>query len=135
MNKLNIFRNCCPYRWTSPSYWLKNFKSLVQSFKFAWQRITRGYSDGDVWDLDFYLSKLLPAALRELAETSDSYPEFFSSGAICGSLENWQAYLKDAAMHFEAIDKEDDVFVNEKMISEIGLGFKMVSDMFFDLWD
>lgn len=81
-----------PYRWYQISKRIIFFFNKIRSI---WHRITKGYCNEDVWDLkDFYL-KILVNSLRDLAETSNSYPT---------DLENpdeWKNYLKEMALHFE----------------------------------
>ena len=53
MNPLNVFNN--PYfSWKYPECWYKNIRMFFRSFKYAYQRITKGYAYCDTWDLDDY---------------------------------------------------------------------------------
>ena len=90
MNNLNVFNtHWCP--WKYPSNWIKNSRLFFRQFKWAYQRVTRGFCDFDVWDLDTYLSQLLSQSIEHLAKTSHSYPgtEEFPT------YESWEAYLME----------------------------------------
>ena len=55
MNKLNVFNTqWCP--WKYPNNWIRNARLFFRQFKWAYQRMTRGFCDFDTWDLDSYLS-------------------------------------------------------------------------------
>lgn len=102
MNKLNAFNvKSCP--WTYPSNWVSNIRLFGRKFKWAYQRVTRGFSDWDTWDLDQYFLKLIPAALRHLAKHTHGYPgtERFPT------FESWQKYLLDMAELFERAENEE----------------------------
>lgn len=43
--------------WKYPSNWFENIRQFFRNIKFAYQRVTRGYADPDIWDFDSYLSK------------------------------------------------------------------------------
>lgn len=88
MNNLNVFNT----RWSSwkyPSNWTRNMRAFFRQFKWAYQRVTRGFCDYDYWDLDTYLSELLAQSLKKLADDGNGYPgtEEFPT------YESWQEYL------------------------------------------
>ena len=88
MNKLNVFNTqWCP--WKYPSNWIRNARLFFRQFKWAYQRMTRGFCDFDTWDLDNYLSQLLADSIRHLANTTHGYPgtDEFST------YESWRDYL------------------------------------------
>lgn len=41
---------------------------IKKSLKWSWQRITRGFSDGDIWWMETYLQMLLPDMLQYLKD-------------------------------------------------------------------
>lgn len=91
---------------------LSNIKQFFRNMKFAYQRITKGYCEPDVWDMDVYLQYLLPDMLRELAETTHGWPQ----SKEFPNFEDWQEYLREIALHFEnsrednstEIEREED---------------------------
>lgn len=101
MNKLNVF-NTYFWPWKYPSNWPQNIKIFFRQFKWAYQRITRGYCDFDYWDLDHYLEELLHQSLKSLADNAMSYPvttEF-------PTYEKWQEYLHELSDLFEKSQEE-----------------------------
>ena len=90
MNNLNVF-NQLYSPWRYPSNWINNGRLFFRQFKWAYQRVTRGYCDYDVWDLDTHLTEYLAQTIEHLAKTSHSYPgdEKFPT------YEAWENYLME----------------------------------------
>lgn len=96
MNKLNIF-NTHWSPWKYPSNWASNFRVFFRQFKWAYQRVTRGYCDYDWWDADTYLTQLFIDILKEFINHGNSYPgtdEF-------PTFELWTNYLQEIVNLFE----------------------------------
>lgn len=88
MNKLNVFYPDGAYRWwyrLSPSY-------VFRQLKWALQRVTRGFSDYDVYDLDHYYMELFQQSIEHLRTHKNGYPDGMSE-------EGWDAYLKEIVEH------------------------------------
>ena len=89
MNKLNVFNTYwCP--WKYPSNWPANFRMFFRQFKWAYQRVTKGYCDFDYWDMDTHLSYLIPDMLERFIKDGHGYPgndEFPTP-------EAWNEYLQ-----------------------------------------
>ena len=58
--------NILKFGYGTPRHIIHNFCQFLRNIKFAYQRVTRGYCDADVWDLDQYLSALLYKTLHQL---------------------------------------------------------------------
>ena len=54
-------------------WWWRDTK---YEFKYAWQRVTRGYDDQATWDVTEYIKKLLVHLLVDLAEKHRGVPAF-----------------------------------------------------------
>ena len=105
MNYLNVFKNPY-YSWIYPKGWIKNCKMFFRSFKFAWQRITRGYADCDTWDLDTFYLYMFRDTLNHLADHHYGYPgdEEFPED------EDWTKYLKNMADKFDQANEAEARF-------------------------
>lgn len=96
MNELNVFNNTwCPWRY--PSNWIRNTRIFFRQFKWAYQRITRGYCDIDWYDMNTHLSKLIAQMLRKMAQDSMGYP----GNEEFPSYESWADYLNETASLLE----------------------------------
>ena len=88
MNNLNIFNHLwCPWRY--PSNWIRNIRMFFRSFKWGYQRVTRGYADYDWWNWDMWMTELMAQSLKTMANKTIGYPgndEF-------PTYESWIEYL------------------------------------------
>ena len=89
MNELNVFNNSWS-PWKYPSNWIRNARMFFRQFKWAYQRITRGYCDVDWWDFDTYLTRLMADAIEHLADNTISYP----GQGEWDTPEKWDKYLR-----------------------------------------
>lgn len=137
---LNVFTMCLYSPWRYPSNWWRNIKQFFRHFRWAWQRITKGFCDYDCFDLDQYYLALLPVTLRHLADNTHGYPEGMT-------YEDWQAKIRLMAEKIEAAAAIDPIMdtaatdfkgieekqkERDKLIHE---GFKLVADNLWHLWD
>lgn len=105
MNKLNVFNNPY-YKWYYPSGWIKNARMFFRSFKYAYQRITKGYANCDTFDLDSYYLDIFSGTLNHLADNHWGYPgndEFPTD-------ESWTAYLKELAHKFYLANESNEAY-------------------------
>ena len=161
MYKLNVFRSKYHYySWKHPSQWFKNIKLFFRQFKYAWQRITRGFCDADIWNLKRYYENLFHATLTHFANNLHSAPNNFYDEEL--SVGPWQDYLREMARHFYNADMTNDVLENEYKEAhwlnpdneelskqyfsreheiaewcneELKKGLDMLQEVFEDLWD
>lgn len=140
MNRLNIFTHLDWHRWyVKPK---KVFRNIYGIMKWSYQRITRGYCDADVWDLDNYFLELIPGTLELLSDKTDSYPS-----DIIKDCDEWKDFLKKVAHCFnqakvrrELSDKYNKYTIEERMkfLTEsdelMKEGFRLLGRIFWDLW-
>lgn len=105
MNRLNVFNNPY-YRWRYPDCWIKNARMFFKSFKYAYQRITKGYANCDTFDLDSYYLDIFSGTLNYLADNHCGYPgndEFPTD-------ESWTIYLKELAYKFYLANESNEAY-------------------------
>lgn len=107
-------------------------KEKLFSFKMRCQRFIRGYADIDVWSMDSWFIELIPKMLRQLKETTHSYPNIFytEDGKRVNYIEHitrgieddnkpedefveWQNILEEMAHHFDEANESKCSQVNE----------------------
>lgn len=98
-NELNVFTN--GYLPWYPSNWWSNIKYFFRSFRRAWQRATKGYSVGDLWDLDFYYSNLMIASLSEFRANVIGFPAYMES------IDEWYAILDKIIFLLKQANEEE----------------------------
>lgn len=98
---MNLFKFPMRLRYYLTKPW-RFFRELRYSFKYAWQRATKGYSFYDSMDMDDFLLHVIPGMLRDIAN-SDSFPgvEPFDT------YEKWQDYCNSLADVFESLQEEN----------------------------
>lgn len=103
MKRLNVLK----YGYLSWRRPIHNIGQFFRNIRYAYQRITKGYCDYDLWSLYNYYTVLFNSTLNELVDTthgwpqSDKFPEF----------EDWQKYIKDIAQHFQNSDEDYKYFL------------------------
>ena len=99
---INAFYN--PYKfWRAPLRWTKRF---FCSFSIAYDRIVRGWSPYDVWDLNTYVNQVLGQGLEYLADNHMAYP----GDDRFPTPESWEEWLRAQAKAFQNYNKDNDEF-------------------------
>ncbi len=131
---------------------LRLIKHCTRSFKWAYQRIVRGYADIDVWSVNDWILDTLPYMLRQLAEEAHSYP-------VDAEPDEWHDKLIQMAKKLEMCTEEYEESQNEyfeksfidnknckeyfersrelheESIQRIKEFFAEFGECFYDLWD
>lgn len=136
-NKDLVFK--FPYTWRRIRGIWGNIKYIPRMFKWAFQRMVRGYCDGDVWEFDTYLANVIVGGLRQLSKTTHTYSDNFSSA------EEWCSFLDSVANDIEEAMSENpgDFFENNLAYSKevarkqllLANAFAELGRYFRDLWD
>ena len=134
-NKDLVFK--FPYGWRTWRGIWGNIKYIPRMFKWSYQRMVRGYCDGDVWEFDTYLANVIIGGLRQLADTTHSYSNNFT-------YEEWIDWLRNVANDIEKAMAEEPDFIEDKVeyLKETARkklllkdAFTEIGEHFRDLWD
>ncbi len=68
-----------------------------REIKFAYQKITRGYCDRDVWSMDIFFFETFSKMLRQLKRDTHSYPGFNGM-----TMRKWKGILTKMINGFDA---------------------------------
>ena len=113
--------------------------------KFRRQRITRGFSDWDWWDLDYFLCHLLAKSLRHYAMHTIGW-----STSLASTFEEYQERILHLADMFEEMAKWEETHFppeNEKLDPDwykrnslqlkvlTKKAFNELAEVFWSLWD
>lgn len=121
----------------------------VDCLRARWQRFLRGYSYGDIWDMDFWFRRTVKPMLIHLKNYGIGIPgEFHNEDA---SREAWEAVLDEMVECLELMDEDnvqkhlgitDDDYsyesytkVNDFMDEKKDRFFELFSKYFYHLWD
>lgn len=78
----------------------KRVRWFWKNLRCAWQRAKYGVCDYDWWNLDSWILRVIPRALRELAKNTRDYPLFGDTYGIYNK-EDWQRTLRELADSFD----------------------------------
>lgn len=114
--------------WTAPPQKIREIKWFIQ-------RGRRGWAEEDVWNLDYYLEKVISGAVGELAKHHISYPNFGEAKTD----KNWTRILKKIAIGFKIVKDAEDNFVSYDKIRKAQKvekeSLKLLVKYFHCLWD
>ena len=113
--------------------------------KWAYQRLTRGWDDRAVWDMDYYLAELIPQLVKELKEKGQGFPSEMIPGDASGEIteemekagrEKWGGILDSIIEGFEEYNQVRNCVMHPdyKMV-KFEKGFKLFKKHFSSLWD
>lgn len=105
---------------------LYRFKRTV---KHCYQKLTRGFSDRDLWNADVHFAKLIAPRLKEFKKKSLNHPSALSNSA-------WYAILDDMIFAFELKVKEG-VCTHRAKVDDIRYlrGLHLFAKYFDYLWN
>lgn len=114
MKKVSVFKKIDRlYRWARWTRW----STKKRDVRFVWQRLTRGWDDGDTFSLDYSVAKVIlprlkrfrqltigtPANLEE-KEWQEILDKMIASFEFAASEERWNAGPEDYEKHNEGLD-------------------------------
>lgn len=99
---LGPFRRWYRFGWKSPVILFARLRNghttifhPIHTFRMKWQRAQRGWSDEDVWGLNFYLTEVIAGSVREMRRISHGYPNGITA-------EEWDQILNEIAEGMDA---------------------------------
>lgn len=99
----------------------KRFKLFILNIQFAYQWIRYGFCESDVWDINRWFLKVVPAMLDNLRESALDFPGCLLSNGkringqilipdqneIDSAVEKWNAILKQMAFYIREADEDN----------------------------
>lgn len=104
------------------------FKRLKRKIKFLYQKITRGFNDEEIWNLDTTIANFVIPRLKAYKESCGliSLPPDLTS-------EEWTNIIDDIIYGLEASVTEDEV--EDRDWVRVNNGLELFGIYFRDLWD
>lgn len=107
--------------------------NVFRKAKYAYQRVTRGYDDLVVWNLNSFVSKVVADVTRGMRENGFGYPADLTEekwGEILGKIEEgFRAATDLYEMNYDTLDEA------EKLEETFREGMDLFSAHFHSLWD
>lgn len=106
------------------------FKNLQWTIKQKFQKLTRGYSDDELWNLDTTFCEWIIPRLKTFKEKTIAYPPNLNN------LEEWHSILEKMIVAFETHNKDipdtlEDIEKEDAIINE---GIELFCKYFNHLW-
>lgn len=113
--------------------------NIILQVKFFFQRMFRGYSDDEVWDLDNAILRFTLPRLKKLRETTQSFPCNFIEENTEEGWDKWKVML-DKMIHAIELKLKDEYWYVEsatvdKDTAEVEEGMSLFHEYFDALWD
>ena len=111
--------------------------TLKRRIKFLKQRLTRGFSDEELWNLDWTLAEHILPRLKAFKVYHGAYPPDLTP-------EKWNKKLSEMIWAFDSIlheeetkpeIKEGDIRAYMAYLKRRDRGLKLFGKYFMDLWD
>lgn len=88
---------------------LQQIRLIPRELRFHKERLQKGVSEGDIWNFDGYLAKVIIEGTKQLAENMHGCPHeltgskdiFDNSGDVEEGCRRWKAILEEIAEGFE----------------------------------
>ena len=97
-----------------------------RKYKFMWQRITRGFSDMDTWNMDYVFSVFILPRLRRFRELHNGYPANLTP-------RKWKNMIDKMIFAFDRII-QDPIEYNKKADKKMHEGLELFGKYFRHLW-
>jgi len=108
-------------------YYKLRHKSLKREVKFLYQRLTRGWDDGETFSLDYSLAKLIAPRLRKFSEIRRGYPSDMTD-------KEWQIILDKMIAAFEFAGSEASWDAPPSEFEKHQEGINLFAKFFHSLW-
>lgn len=106
---------------------------LVRKVRWARQRVTRGYSDLDSWNLNSFLSEVIASVTKDMRENGHGYPYSLTVDEWNQILTKIEAGFRAASQLYELdYTTADEAAALEATFRE---GMDLFSKWFHALWD
>ena len=114
-------------------YEIKHFikdKVRLRNIKFLWQRLTRGWSDDELWGLDFTIAKWLLPRLKGFKEQGCSFCH------PCDTTpEEWKDMVDKMILTMELMKREGEQgFLEDHEYKFVDEGLELFGKRFRNLW-
>lgn len=108
----HIYYPCCRF--------FDRIIAIPKRIKWFFQRGFRGYSDFDIWSLDFYLSNIISKSVKKLKETCNSVPTWKEDMKEEEAIKKWNNILDNIIYTFEINKKvmDSDIYLYESDIEK-----------------
>ena len=117
INECSVFTY--PWKWNTWRGFWRNIAQFFDNLGAAWQRATKGYCVGDIWNLDYSVINYLINTLTEYRNTTVSWPDRLTFETY----EEWIDYIDHIIDELEFARADRDEY-NEYAAAYHAMGIK-----------
>jgi hypothetical protein len=103
-------------------------KTIKTYLKFKYQKLTRGFDDSEIWNLDVTTANFLLPRLKRFKEINFGYPGEFNS------MEEWNVILDDIIFAMEHTVKDTRGELSKREVKRVTRGNMLFGKYFKHLW-
>ena len=137
-NKLSVFSKEYYLKWTSFPGFKYNIGLFFRNFKYAYQRITKGYCERDLWNMDYWICNILSNAFHDFARDTHSYPDEVGYNGWLKKINNASDELWHSCAGNEPFGDETDENYKEEIEARrksLAEALHFLYEYLDDLWD
>ena len=116
---------------------IRYFKD-TRNYRFLWQKLTRGFSDRDTWNLEYTIAKFVLPRLIRFKELSICHPGNLTAEEWNAKLDDmifFITYVAEGSWNYPDFTNYDEEEKARKEYEErLERGSKAFGEYFFDLW-
>lgn len=103
------------------------YNLFKRKLRFLWQKLDRGWSDDEIWNLDISLAKLILPRLKRFKEIKGGYP-----GGM--TLDKWEEILNQMIYAFEKSANRFEWDCDPEITKEVQKGLSLFAQYYGHLW-
>lgn len=108
---------------------IRRFRSEARfRLRGAWQYLTKGYADSELWNLDTTIARFLLPRVRRFASNTHSYPSELTE-------QQWAEILNEIRIALEVAAKGEYWDLSKEEHERVQRGFELLGKWFQNLWD
>lgn len=107
--------------WNKTDFWYERKRPwkmlglVLRNIKYSFQRVTKGYCDKDLWNIDYWFMNLMPDMLQQFKETKHGFPSCLETTEYVGEQEiscnneyhaEWDRILDNMIFLFREMNEE-----------------------------
>lgn len=101
---------------------------IRRRLRFLWQKVTRGFSDDELWNLDVTIARFVLPRLRRFRARTHGYPGGMTE-------EEWDDKLREMVWAFDRIANDAGLDALQNDQARINAAMLEFGRHFRDLWD
>lgn len=124
-----------------PKYYKIKIEEFFKGIKWKFQRAHRGYSDCDLWSINYWFLDTFPRMLRDFSKGLHSSPCNTTSGEWEDIIERMAITLERSSPYYWTNQLPDDYSSDQlvecfkKAEKHWNMFIDMFKEYFYDLWD